>query len=90
MVSNIHVKEYYAKEKLKLIETIKKFDKIANDNNIEYIIIKLQELNLGINETLDKVKKNNISDYVKGEYDRRDKINDLLPIFTYLYMNYNK
>ena len=90
MVSNIHVKEYYAKEKLKLIETIKEFDKIADDNNIEYIIIKLQELNLELNETLDQIKNKKTVNYVKGEYNRRDRISDLLPIFTYLYMNYNK
>ena len=90
MVSNIHVKEYFNKEKLRLIDSLNSIDKIANDNNIEYIIIKLQELNLEINETLDNINHNKINNYVKGEYNRRDKIRDLLPIFTYLYMNYNK
>lgn len=90
MVSNIHVKEYFNKEKLRLIDSLNSLDKIANDNNIEYIVIKLQELNLEINETLDQIKNKKTANYVKGEYNRRDKIRDLLPIFTYLYMNYNK
>lgn len=90
MVSNINVKEYFNKEKLRLIDSLNSIDKIANDNNIEYIIIKLQELNLEINETLDEIKNKKTANYVKGEYNRRDKIRDLLPIFTYLYMHYNK
>ena len=90
MVSNIHIKEYYNKEKLKLMDKIKDLDEIADDNNIEYIIIKLQELNLELNETLDQIKNKKTVNYVKEEYNRRDRISDLLPIFTYLYMNYNK
>lgn len=91
MISNNSVKEYYDNEKKKIINSIDSLDKLITDNNIEYSIIKLQELNLNLKNILDSMNNNNnIDEYVNNEYKRRDKMSELLPIFTYIYMHYNK
>ena len=93
-LSNI---EIYKKEKKKLLNLIDQLDKIESinlcNNNLYYLIIKLQELNLDLKTTIDDInnddKKIYKSQYINSEFNRRDKISDLLPIFTYIYMNYN-
>jgi hypothetical protein len=91
MISNNSVKEYYDNEKKKIINSIDSLDKLITDTNIEYSIIKLQELNLNLKNILDSMNNNNnIDEYVNNEYKRRDKMSELLPIFTYIYMHYNK
>lgn len=89
--------EIYKEEKKKFINLIDQLNKIESinlcNNNLFYLIIKLQELNLDLKTIVDDInnddKKTYKSQYINSEFNRRDKISDLLPIFTYIYMNYN-
>ena len=89
--------EIYKEEKKKFINLIDQLNKIESinlcNNNLFYLIIKLQELNLDLKTLVDDInnddKKTYKSQYINSEFNRRDKISDLLPIFTYIYMNYN-
>jgi len=87
---------YYEKEKEKILKYLDEFDKMKLDNNknIDYLVIKLQELSLEMRDTLDTIndleKNDNIRKYVKNEFIRRDKISDLMPLFMYQFLNYSK
>jgi len=87
---------YYEKEKEKILKYLDEFDKMKLDNNknIDYLVIKLQELSLEMKDTLDTIndleKNDNIRKYVKNEFIRRDKISDLMPLFMYQFLNYSK
>lgn len=87
---------YYEKEKEKILKYLDEFDKMKLDNNknIDYLVIKLQELSLEMRDTLDTIndleKNDNIRKYVRNEFIRRDKISDLMPLFMYQFLNYSK
>ena len=85
---------FYRKEKDKTINLLEKLDKLKLDDskNLAYLIIKLQEVNLELDSTIDIIENNSnklIQDnYIKNEFSRRDKLSELMPIFMYLYMSY--
>jgi hypothetical protein len=85
---------FYRKEKDKTINLLDKLDKLKLDNskNLAYLIIKLQEVNLELDSTIEIIENNSnklIQDnYIKNEFSRRDKMSELMPIFMYLYMSY--
>ncbi len=88
------VDSYYENEKEKILKILKEMDMIKkkNSSEMDYIIIKLQEISLELKDTLDTVKdiknENYVKRYVENEFNRRDKIHDLMPLFIYQYMNY--
>jgi hypothetical protein len=86
---------YYENEKEKILKIFKEIDiiKEKNPSEMDYIVIKLQEISLELKDTLNIIKdiknKNYVKKYVDNEFERRDKIYDLMPLFIYQYMNYN-
>ena len=73
----------------KLIEEIK--EKEIKNKNLQYLIIKLQEINFDLKIALDETdnidSNKKIENYVENELIRRDKMEKLLPLFTYLYFS---
>jgi RNA polymerase-interacting CarD/CdnL/TRCF family regulator len=73
----------------KLIEEIK--EKEIKNKNLQYLIIKLQEINFDLKIALDETDNiddnKKIENYVDNELIRRDKMEKLLPLFTYLYFS---
>lgn len=73
----------------KLIEEIK--EKEIKNKNLQYLIIKLQEINFDLKIALDETdnidSNKKIENYVENELVRRDKMEKLLPLFTYLYFS---
>ena len=73
----------------KLVEEIK--EKEIKNKNLQYLIIKLQEINFDLKIALDETdnidSNKKIEDYVENELVRRDKMEKLLPLFTYLYFS---
>ena len=73
----------------KLIEEIK--EKEIKNKNLQYLIIKLQEINFDLKIALDETdnidSNKKIENYINNELIRRDKMEKLLPLFTYLYFS---
>ena len=63
-------------------------------DKINYMIIKLQELNFDLKLMIDEINElhdiettNKMNNYVSNELDRRTKIDKLLPLYTLLYFS---
>ena len=75
---------YYENEKEKILKIFKEIDiiKEKNPSEMDYIVIKLQEISLELKDTLNIIKdiknKNYVKKYVDNEFERRDKIYDLI------------
>ena len=86
-------KFYFEKEKEKILNLLEECNKLKEEDSeqLDYMVIKLQEISLDMKLMIDMIKENKkeISNYVKNEFTRRNKINELMPLFLYQYMNYN-
>ena len=73
----------------KLITELKNRD--ITNKNLQYLIIKLQEINFDFKIALDETENDNNYEkkdkYINNELERRDKVDQLLPLFTYLYFS---
>tara|TARA_B110000967_G_C18620601_1_gene428628 strand:+ start:174 stop:437 length:264 start_codon:yes stop_codon:yes gene_type:complete len=65
-------------------------DRDITNENLQYLIIKLQEINFDLKIALDETENNNYekkNKYINNELERRDKVDKLFPLFTYLYFS---
>lgn len=88
-----NILDFFTKEKEKTVDLLSKIKVNEEDNNkLAYLIIKLQEINLELKSIIDTIEDKSKTEiqnkYIKNEFMRRNKIHELLPLFTYIYMSY--
>jgi len=80
------------KKKLKkLLKVLEEFDTLENKEQLDFLIIKLQDINFDLNQAINQMyieyTQDDRDSVVSNELDRRDRVTELLPLFMNIYAN---